>query len=216
MSDLKFKSYALTIRPTQGVTDNDVVKFSNWVRPRCEYYHIITEKDDECRHIHAALILKMEQNKSNLTTLLIRLFKDFTTEEKSVLRKGVKIMYNNDFITKYMDKNDSTVVIASCLPEISHLESYYPKTRPLQKGEKGSMNPYYKHLSELWYEHAPPQYEINTINARHFLFKMMYAIDAIKILKDDNTIKQTAKHLVRYLLKKDESTIELAPFETEE
>jgi len=45
---------------------------------------------------------------------------------------------------------------------------------------------------------------------------MMYAERVLPVMRDDKTIVQTARHLVRWLNKTSYSSIELAPFEKEE
>lgn len=218
MSDTtpKFSTFALTIRPRNGIDDGQLAVVTQWIRKRSTYYHIITEKSGPERHVHAALFLKQAVTKSNLTTILVRLCKDklsFSPDELPILRKGIKILYNNDFIESYMDKDDATQVIATELPSQSHMESWFPP-KPLKKAEKHSH--YYWNLEELWYKHQSPTIEFNTENARNFLFNLMYNLRTIPVIRDDKQIVQTARHLVRWLTKKDYSTIQLAPFENEE
>jgi len=71
-------------------------------------------------------------------------------------------------------------------------------------------------MESLWFKHTSPDYEIHTRNCRDFLFKMMYSERCFAVIKDDRTIIQTARHLVRWLKKECYSTIELTPFEKEE
>lgn len=215
MSDkLKIHTFAVTFRPLDGVTDDDVDKLTTWVKRKSDYYHIVTEKTGTERHVHAAVFLKDPMVHSNFSTLLVFLFKRLDATEKRVFRTGIKPMYNYDWVTNYLDKDDDTVVIASCLPESLYLESIFPVQK--KRGQKNSKNPYYDELETLWYTHVETHREINTVNARHFLFKMMYSERSIKILRDDKCIIQTARHLVRYLKRTDESTIALPPFEEEE
>lgn len=113
----KCKSYALTVRPLDGITDAQISKLSKWIRKNCDYYHLVTEKTMAERHVHAALFLKSEKSRSNVLQMIMQQFKDLSTTEKSVLRRGLKIMYNGDFIKNYLDKDDDTVVVMSSLPE---------------------------------------------------------------------------------------------------
>lgn len=211
---MSFQSFAVTLRPHHGISDGQVDKFVKWCRKKCKYFYVITEKDDENRHLHAGLFLLTAMSQSNLCTTLLRLYKDLEDVEKRVFRNGIKVMYNMDWLDKYLKKGDSTIVVEDNLPESGHLESYFPE--PKEKKKKEGANPYYEKLEKLWYEHKEPQYEINTINARHFLFKMMYAKDIIKVIGDDKKIIQTARHLVRRLKRLEESTIVLPPYEEEE
>jgi len=215
----RFRTYALTLRPRNGVDTAEISTTVKWIKKRCEFYHIVTEKTGSDRHIHAALYLKTDVTKSNLTTVWIRELKKLglDSSELTVARKGVKILYSNDFVDNYLDKDDDTVVIESNLPEKSTLLQYYPPkpvSATVAKARKCSA--YYHELEALWHQHKRPLLEINTENARHFLFNMMYNERCINVIRDDKTIIQTARHLTRWLNKADSSTIELAPFEQEE
>jgi len=213
----KIKSFAVTIRPLDGVTDEQVTMFANYLRKQCDYYHLVTEKTMAERHIHAGFILKKEISRSNLSTNLMRLFKDLTPTEKSVLRKGLRIMYNWDFVNNYLNKDDDTVVIQSHLPEEGHIESFFPpKPTPVSETIAKKCSLYYHELERMWYEHVSPGTEVNTMEARNFLFNVMYNKRCLAVIRDDKQIIQTARHLVRWLNKEEYSTIELAPFEKEE
>lgn len=216
MSTLPIKTYGLTLRPLDGVTDDQIKLLVNWIKKHCEYYLVVTHKLNESRHIHAGVVLKKPVTSCALRTTLIRLFKSLSQQEQRVFRSGIKVMYNEDFINNYLSKEDDTVVIERCLPEAGHLESYFPPPLVAAGRPRNSMNPYYQHLRTLWYEHMRPEDEINTMNARNFLFKMMYSLDLIKILRDDKTIIMTARHLVRYLKKQDYDSIVLPEYEKEE
>lgn len=218
MSDNKYRTYALTLRPKDGVTDTIVSSFSEWIRKRSTYYHMVTEMTGSSRHIHAACFFKKEISRSNLCNLISCFGKkhDFSNEELVVLRKGIRIMYSNDFIESYLSKDEDCEVICSELPESAHLQSWYPPKSVSPGSRKEQHSKYYWELESLWKETQSPHVEVHTLNARHFLFRMMYADRRIAIIRDDKTIVQTARHLVRFLNRAEYSTIELAPFEKEE
>ena len=199
----KIKSYAVTFRPLGGVTDSQLEKFSKWVRKQCVYYHVVTEMTMASRHVHAGLILKTTKSRSNLCTDLIRLYPDLTSTEKSVFRTGIKIMYNEDWIRKYLakDVDGETVELMSNVPEVGHMESYFPPKPPPKGVRRCSI--YYHELEAFWYQYEVPEREINTRNARSFLARMMYKERCIPVMRDDKTIIQTAKHLCRWLVQCD-------------
>lgn len=214
---VKFKTYALTLRPRNGITEQQVEAFVAWIRKRSEHYHVVSEKTGHAKHVHAALYLKVSVSRSNFCVVYSRLLKKFglDVEETVVASKGVKILYNNDFVLKYLDKDDDTVVIASCLPEVSRLESFYPP-KPEVNSRAEQHSQYYWRLEVLWFKYTSPEYEVHTANARDFLFKMMYSERCIAVIKDDRQIIQVARHLTRWLKRSTYSTIELPPFEKEE
>jgi hypothetical protein len=207
-------TFAITLRPRNGINDTQVEVITSWIKKHSTYYYVITEKLNEERHVHAAVILKKEILRSNLCTALLRLDLGLCDDEKPVFRTGIKSMYNKDFITKYMSKGDDTVVIAENLPESAHLDSYF--TLPVPKKGPSAVDPFYANLEKLWWVHQSPGFEINTVNCRDFLFNLQYNLRLIKVLPDDKKIIQVARHLTRYLKKEKFSTIKLPPFEEEE
>lgn len=212
----KCNSYALTIRPLDGITDSQISKTVKWVKKNCDYYHVVTEKTMAERHIHAGLFLKAPKTRSNIVQMMMQLFKDLTPNEKSVLRKGIKVMYNGDFIKNYLSKDDDTVVIESSLPEAAHMETYFsPKPAPKETAAK-KCSLYYHELERLWYEHRTPAFEVTTITTRDFLFEVMYSKRCLPVIRDDKQIIQVSRHLTRWLNKVTSSTIELPCFEKEE
>lgn len=215
---MEFKTFAITFRPRNGVTDYHVEKCMKWVRKHSLYYHVITEKSGSAKHIHAAVFLHKEKTKSNVCVMWCGLFSDLDPEEKTVLRRGVKILYNYDWINSYLDKDDETVVVSSNLPEKSHLESWFPE-KPVTVNAESRVRKcsvFYHELADLWRKHQPVTVEVNTMNARDFLFKLMYGLKCINIIRDDKAIIQTARHLVRFINGTCQSTIELPVFEKEE
>ena len=181
-----------------------------------KYYRLITEKTGSQRHAHVGFILKEPRTRSNILQRILQLYKEFSPIERQVLRQGLKIMYNTDFVTKYLDKDDGTVVIADNLPEVSHLESFFPP-KPVPKSESTKKcSLYYHELESLWYLHVPVGTDVNTKTCRNFLFNVMYNLRVLPIIRDDRTIIQTARHLTRWLKKVEDSTIQIPPFESEE
>jgi hypothetical protein len=212
----KVQSFAITVRPLDGITETQIQKFLKWTKKQCDYYHVITEKTMAERHIHAGLFMKVPKTRSNVSTDLMRLFKDLSDVEKSVLRKGLKIMYNEDFILNYLNKGDDTVVVASSLPEEGHMESYFPPKPEVLESRAKKCSAYYHELEKLWYEHRTPAYEVTTITTRDFLFEVMYDKRVLPVIRDDKQIIQVSRHLTRWLNKVTTSSIELPVFEKEE
>lgn len=212
----KFQSYALTIRPMDGITDSQISLTTKWIKRNCDYYHIVTEKTGTERHVHAGIFLKTPKTRSNISQMLMQLFKDLTTTEKSVLRKGIRIMYNGDFVKNYLNKDDDTLVIESSLPEQGHMESYFPPKPEPKDSTTKKCSLYYHELERLWFEHRGPATEVNTLTTRDFLFDVMYNKRVLPVIRDDKQIIQVSRHLTRWLNKVDVSTIELPPFEKEE
>lgn len=202
------RSYALTFRPQGGVTDTQISILLTWIRKAAEYFSIITEKEGDARHVHAAIFLRKASTRSNLTITLTRLFKSLTIEEKAVFQKGIKSMYNSDFITNYMEKGDDTIVIETNLPEIATLDSYFSEVPDQRKRGSTSTDPFYANLESLWYLHKRPIEECNPSNIRNFLMDMMNNKRTIRVIADNRKIFSISCALARYINKESSFNVE--------
>lgn len=212
----EYKSYALTVRPRDGATITHDGLLVTFLRKYCQYWYVVSEKLDEERHLHAGVFFKKAQTRSNVCLMLKRVFKDLDDDEKRVLGKGVRIMYNLDFIEEYLNKDDDTVVVSDNMAEAKHLEGYWPPSKD-QERAKASMatDKYYAKLECLWYEHQSPGVEIRYDTVCAFLSRMMNKERLIRVIVDDRKLKQTAMALSRYIRKDDRYVVELAPWESQ-
>lgn len=205
------KSYAVTIRPKDGVTNAQIAKFAKWVTSRCEYSIIVTEKENTERHIHAALFLKKEAQCPTIRRSVVALFKELSETERIILGNGVKISYTPQWLD-YCEKGDSTEIIHSNLPERSTLKQYYPVRDETKTRRHLS---YYERLEKLWGEWVSPGTECNAEMCRNFLFDMMYNQRKIDVIRDDKTIIQVSRHLARFVNRADWSTLLIDPMEND-
>jgi len=212
VSAIPIRSYAVTFRPALGVTDEQCSKFLEWVKKNCTYFYVITEKQDAERHIHAALFLKKSVMRSNLCNSLTRLFPGLSFEEKMVFRKGVKTMYNHDWLGTYLEKGDDTVVLERNLPERHLLDAYFEECPVPQKKGPSACDPYYANLEKLWHTHRGPGTDPNPQEIRCFLMDMMNKTRVIRVIADNRKVYALSCALSRYIRKETEWTVEADPF----
>lgn len=67
MSAPKFKTFCCTHRPRDGVSTECIQKFESYLKKKCDYYYLITEKEDAERHIHSCFIRRSEATRSTVT-----------------------------------------------------------------------------------------------------------------------------------------------------
>ena len=198
----KYQSYALTVRPRDGATGFHDQIMSDFVKKYCEYYFVVSEKLDSDRHLHAGLFLKKATSRSDLCCMIKRAYRMLDDDEKRVLVKGVRIMYNMDFIENYLDKDDDTEEVLKNLPEANFLEGYWPPTSDQMKAKaEQAVDKYYAKLEYLWYQYQNPGVEVNYQSVCMFLSRMMNAEREIRVIADDRKLKQTAMALARYIRK---------------
>lgn len=214
----KFSTFAFTFRPRDGVTDKQIEKLVAYARKNCKWYHVITEKQDDERHIHCGLVLKNPASRSHVSVQLGRLYKDLETDEKKVMLQGLKVWYNEDWLEEYLNKDDDTVVIASCLPEKGCLESYFPVKKTKENTESRRRLQWHSYMIELegyWRKYMPTHLEVNTATVRDFLFEMQYSKRVIGLM-DDKKLIQVSRWFVRWWHKAERCLLDLPPFEKEE
>lgn len=216
MDSRKVKSLAITIRPKGGVTDTQILAYSNWARTKSQYSYTVTEKEFEQRHIHSALFFEEPVRHDNIKRSLHGVFPLLSEVEKRVAIK-VKVVYSHDWLS-YLDKGDSTVVVYSNLPEKHMLEAYFSSPPPVASSKtKTTEQSFYSKLERMWYQRVDAGTECNPRTVRDFLFDLMYSERLIDPLRDDRTIVQVSRHLHRYINKYTSSCIEVNPlFEKDE
>lgn len=209
-----YKSYAVTVRPRDGVTSDQIVKFMKWVRKVSTYYFVVTEGETTGRHIHAGVFLAKAMSRSNFSTALVRQFPELDNDEARILRTGVRIQYDINFIETYLAKDEEVVLISSNLPEIGKLEGFWPPAREQAKAKAAkAVDKYYANLEFHWNESRGPSHEPTKDNCLDFVFEMMFKKRLIRSHDDDRKLKRVALTLRRYLLKMDKHDIEWSPWE---
>lgn len=210
----KYQSYAVTVRPRDGATSEHDDILINFVKKYCEYYYVVSEKLDRERHLHGGLFFKKKYTRSDVTIMLKRCYRELDDDEKRVLARGVRIMYNMDFIDNYLDKDDETEEVCKNLPEAKFLEGYWPPTAEQQKARADkAVDKFYANLEYLWFQHQRPGVEINYHSVSCFLDRMMCKDRLIRCIPNDDRFKQTARMLVRYLSKSSTYVVPLRPWE---
>lgn len=104
-----YRGWAITIRPRNGLTDDQITRFLGWVDgPRSGVIGCtaVTEMDGVCRHLHAAIYLSEGRRKDAVVRAMKRIQECIDPGEERVLGQGVKILYSPDFEQVYLTKND--------------------------------------------------------------------------------------------------------------
>lgn len=204
---MKYIAYSITLRPRGGITDTDIELLKKITVKYCKFYLIITEKQDEARHVHAALYLKKEVTSSHFNQMIKRVFEGTFLERESVWGVAYKCkpMYNDDFVSKYMTKGDSTQEIESHIPDLVERCSYYRDIE--QKTKKAYVaDPYFNKLEKLYFEYVPegkvgsnPEPTLQEMES--FLCRMMFKERRIRVITDSRKMRRTCKCLKQYIMR---------------
>lgn len=184
----KYDAFAMTFRPRGGIKDEDVELISNNVMQRFPYYYVITEKENEERHVHAG-VFGNSQTLSHFNQIWSRLLKRKWSEEGSLWRYAYKssLIYDDKW-TEYMQKGDKTVIIEKNIPDKP--EKYYASAKEKKERKKNVF------ISKMAKEIYDDKYErknkgnnvwcgaVNLKDVSHYLQKQMVT-DQIDYVQDD-------------------------------
>ncbi len=103
-----FRSYCITIRPRDGISDLTVEKTKKWLS-NLDYAVAVLEMENEARHLHAQIWTNTPKSKGDIAKAVQRIcersVKDWDEAQLKVLRAGVKIAYS-DWYLDYLVEND--------------------------------------------------------------------------------------------------------------
>ncbi len=103
-----FRSYCLTIRPRDGITDATVEQCKKWLS-KCDYAVAVLEMENESRHLHAQIWTDTPKARGDICKTVQRIcersIKDWDQSQLKVLRSGVRIAYS-DWYLDYLTEND--------------------------------------------------------------------------------------------------------------
>jgi len=103
-----FRSYCITIRPRDGITDETIDGIKKWLL-KCSHAVAVLEKSEHERHLHAQIWTDTPKARGDICKQMQRIcertIKDWDTSQLKVLRTGVKIAYS-DWYLDYLVEND--------------------------------------------------------------------------------------------------------------
>lgn len=219
---MSYRSWAITFRPSDGVTDEHIDALDRWMNKVCQYHFAVTEKTGTARHVHAALFLEKSTTKSNLNHRILSIKGiegTLTSVEQSVFRNGTKIMYNDDWINNYLDsandfalKDDDSVLISRKMPDnIEVFQAYYPEKDDERAKRKFEGSPWYLKMEKAYYADE----ENHWFTKRMYLgshgvecmaalmHHHMYVTRTIEVIADKRRFQQHAEALYHFICKED-------------
>lgn len=185
----KLMSWCITYRPGTGITDEMEAAFLKSATDKFKWYHIVTEKDAEERHIHMGGILHKEQNKEDLCKCMgswrcgppdaqgkLTLLSDLPYP-RPAFKNGTRHQYNDEFVEKYIvkglneDPGQNTRVIASHLPDKEIWEdewaAHYLPPGDTSLVRKQAADQQLNALLEKWMEHCEEEKDLPDYEKRY-------------------------------------------------
>lgn len=197
-----YSTFALTLRPRAGVTDEQIEDVLKWCQNACKWYAIVTEKEDHARHIHAAIWLKKPSTRSNVNFRILSL-KGFqaldNVEQHVAVRKGTSIMYNFDWNEEYMTKGDSTEIIAEELGSEEEMAELFPAKDDKRAAKKFLGSPWLVNMEKLWYLSPFKDSTPNMEKVGIVMHCAMYVDRVIEAILDPRKYKQHQIGLLHFI-----------------
>ena len=216
---MEYKSFAFTIRPKNGLTDKLESRIIQWLKKQ-DYAFAVTEMSAEAKHLHGQIFCECPRAKGAVQLSLERIQEsvdpDWCPASKKVLRRGVKIAYNSQFIEEYLNKDDSTVIFNNPPDEE---EGYYPSEEEQQK-VKDTANAVDKRLHSIytlyqeWFSNNKGMLENIPLREQRIAMFLYDAWYVSKTLPTQNNIKyekELARRVRHYIYPQTEGYKELIP-----
>lgn len=203
-----YRTWSISYRPRAGITDRQIADLHHWAKTRSDFYLLGVEKSGTERHAHLGIYLPRASNKANICNRLLSVpALRLDVDETRVMRKGVKIMYNTDWVMGYVgddDKGDEYTEVGRRLPDdLTDLETYYPAPDDQQSIKPLSI--WYAKIEKLWLEHPQGRANYNRDPSAQILMDFMSYLmnDAriIEVISDPRIFKQKAEALCRFIRK---------------
>lgn len=204
MSPKVFKSWALTVRPPNGVMEEssletDILKYIQ----KQKGGFLCAEKEGHERHLHGQVFFDQAKRKADVKKIIASYQAKYLglsalpADQSVVLNGGIKIAYNDDFYAEYCQKEDN--MIWASMPENS--SEYYPPPGEQEKvlaAHSAVDKKYYKYL-QLWNDNQPDE-TVNKRNVAIFLYNLMYVKKEICVIEDPKKRSHLITSLTEYIL----------------
>lgn len=155
--------FFVTIRPRNGVTDEQLRRLERWLPQFATYYFVAVEKEGTERHAHCVVCPRKNQQRSNAITMFINnVVHDFDVEELANFRRYDKVKKTGAFlhfyalylITDYLDGTresksaDPYRVLCQQLPDdLDDLSGYIPAVGQLERGKNLRFHTFHRQLT---------------------------------------------------------------------
>lgn len=201
MTDL-YKSYAITVRPRSGISDETIDEIIKWFKKK-DYGMVVIELENEARHLHGQIWLNDAVARGTICTALVRIcertVKDWDRAQVKVLRQGVKIAYsdwNDNYLVDNESKDDANIKYDNVPDKTS---DYYPtqEDQDRVKAKHNAVDLKYHELSIKYLDWLGNRKSRLGLCAE-FLSWAMFEGRVIRVIEDPKRRQWTCTCLYRY------------------
>lgn len=128
-----YKSFAITVRPRDGLTDKTRQALLTWIQRSCDHGILVTEGSNQSNHAHIQIWNNEGRTRGVVSTAIqricVRTILDWDRAQQKVMRNGIRIAYSDwfdDYLTDNLEKtgDEKGIIHYENVPE-NTLE-YYP------------------------------------------------------------------------------------------
>uniref|UniRef100_UPI00404AACBE hypothetical protein n=1 Tax=Flavobacterium sp. TaxID=239 RepID=UPI00404AACBE len=208
-----YKSFALTIRPRAGITNDTILAFKSWLSKQ-DHSVAVTEMEGEARHLHAQLWLNEGRTKDDISKAVKRICErtilDWDATQTKVLRGGIRIAYSDWYLEYLVDNEDkgevdNSNIITNNPPD--RTEHYYPSEEEQEKVKQVSQaaDPRFLSMEQECNEWLiNERKEVTYKNIAQWLCNAMFNQRTMKVLVNQRDRTALCKTLYAYMSKTDD------------
>lgn len=203
MAPQKLQAIALTYRPKNGITDQEISEIQKFADKKSTHFGAVIEmvgEDRSSRHMHALFLFDVAVAPGDLfgkTKLFGRCMKKHLSLSESIWQRAVEVkgVYNDDWYSSYMQKDAE--LIREIQIDQADRETYYKDVEPRPKREVA--DGYFNMLEQMWYEVHPDRPPRSIDECSNFMACLMYRDRKIKVIQDPRCMKQKVRALYSYV-----------------
>lgn len=200
----KYKSFAITVRPRQGISEAVSKEVIKWLEKQ-DYYGYVFEGEGITRHMHAQVWMEKAVPKGVIQMAMVRIgerkLADWDEEQKSVMRRGIRIAYS-DWLNDYCLENDEKIDPENKeVNEPLKTNEFYPTEEEQEALEKKvtACDQKYHDLNVMYTDWLEKNGKVNRLGlAAEFLSWAMFSEKCIKVIEDPKVRRWRAECLMKY------------------
>jgi len=203
--DLQLRGFKLTVSTKSPVTETDDKILVKYFEKNFDMYHVVAEHGSSGkRHLHALLCSEEPRVKRNLADAVWKKIKDRHGDSKQGIAVRVDVLYDNRWITEYLNKEATVEQIGSNY-DPDRESDFYPSDElqdALQAiaASSDASDPYYSDLaskfSTYWGQRPGAPLRGDCIK---FLQHRMFVMKDMRVIRDPRVINQIGVALWRYI-----------------
>ncbi len=207
-SSSSFRSFAFTVRPSNGVEYNGDLEKSIILYLLKYQGFLVSEKEGHERHLHGQIFFEKPKRKFDinrqLNLICQRTIPEWNLDQQRVLHSGTKVAYSDDWFCQYTNKEVESELIYSDMP--SSTQEYYPsleeQNRVMAKSQ--AVDKTFHHLKEMYDDDPIIRNNIQVSNpserqVREWLYLQMFVKKTIRVIEDRRRFNQRASAFYHYL-----------------